>query len=345
MGRRGTQGKADGMTTLTLRGNQIGQALQFDSNANTTAVEIGAVWFKATDTVRITFGPATFDPVTGQLIGGAGAVTGLTVTTAGGQVTTFGVSAANALDVDPDQSKNGADFFYISESPSVGTGGAYAGLQLEKIMVSDIALVAGTSPVFSQTGGYLPTAGTANPPPPRTQGTPDDDVLTGTNGSNTFFAGAGNDQVQARGGNDGIFGGDGNDIIDAGTGIDTVFGGAGNDLVWGAAGNDQIFGGAGDDVIDGGAGADRMTGDDGADVFVFGAGDRVLDFDRNEGDQIHFAATLGVSEADLRVTTTAQGTVISAAGVAGTMVLQGYFGPLDVGNDFKFDHVPNFDFL
>jgi Ca2+-binding RTX toxin-like protein len=333
------------MTTLTLRGDQIGEALQFDPNAGTTAVEIGRVWFSATDTVNITFAPGSFDPVTGQLIGGAGAITGLTVTTATGQVTTFGVSTANALDIDPDQSKNGSDFFYISESPAAGLGGAYAGLQLEKIVVSDVALIGGTSPIYNSNGGFLPAAGTVTPPPASPFGTPDDDVFIGRATNDTFFGGNGNDEMRGNGGRDGLFGGDGNDIADGGAGIDTVFGETGNDLVRGGAGNDQLFGGSGDDVIDGGIGADRLQGDAGGDVFVFGAGDRVLDFSRVEGDQIHFAAAQGLSEADLIISTTAQGTVIGAAGVSGTMLLAGYFGGFDTGNDFKFDYVPTFDFL
>lgn len=167
------------MTTLTLRGDQIGQALQFDGKANTTTVEIGQIWLAPNDTVTIAFTPASFDPVTGQRISRAG--------------------------------------------------------------------------------------------------------------------------------------------------DDTVPGGACNDLVWGGAGNDQLFGGA--------------------DVCVFAAGDRVPDFDRNEGEQIHFAASLGLTEADLVITATAQGTVIGAVGVAGTVLLQGCFGRIDVGPDIKFDHVPSFDFL
>ncbi|MGQ0567110.1 MAG: calcium-binding protein [Gemmobacter sp.] len=333
------------MTTLTLRGNQIGEALQFDGNANTTTVEIGLVWFAATDTVRITFGPATFDAVTGQLIGGAGAVTGLTVTTAAGLATTFGVSTANPLDVDPDQSKNGGDFFYISESPAAGLGGAYAGLQLEKIVVSDVALTAGTSPIFNLTGGYSPAPGTANPPPPQLQGTNDNDVLTGNGVANTMNGLNGNDEIRSLGGNDTVNGGEGDDIIDGGAGGDSLVGGQGNDLLWGAGSGDRLFGGDGGDLLDGGAGADRLTGGAGGDVFVFGAGDRVMDFSRVEGDQIHFAAALALSEADLIITTTAQGTVIGAAGVTGTVLLQGYIGGFDTGNDFKFDYVPNFDFL
>ena len=333
------------MTTITLRGNQIGEALQFNGNGNTVAVEIGRVWFSATDTVTITFAPASFDPVTGQLIGGAGAVTGLTVTTAAGQVTTFGTSTANPLDVDPDQSKNGADFFYVSESPAAGIGGAYAGLQLEKIVVTDMALIGGTSPLFSSFGGYLPATGTVTPPAPQLIGTNGNDVLTGTAAANYMAGRDGNDRITSGAGNDTVDGDDGNDLIDGGKGADSLWGGRGNDLLWGGNSNDRLFGGDGDDVLDGGAGTDRLAGGVGGDVFVFGAGDRVLDFSRVEGDQIHFAAALGVTEADLAISTTAQGTVISAAGVAGTLLLQGYFGGFDTGNDFKFDYVPNFDFL
>lgn len=333
------------MTTLTLRGNQLGEALQFDGNGNQTTVEIGRVWFAATDTVRITFAPNAFDPVTGQLVAGAGGVVGLTVTTATGQVTTFGVSTANPLDIDPDQSKNGGDFFYISESPAVGIGGAYAGLQLEKIVVVDGALIGGTSPILSNLGGYVPAAGTANPPPPQLQGTNGNDVLTGTAEADTMNGLAGNDSIRSLAGNDTVRGGDGNDIIDGGAGADMLHGDAGNDLLWGGAGADRLFGGAGNDVLDGGAGNDQLTGGADGDVFVFGAGDRVLDFSRVQGDQIHFAASLGLSEADLVITTTAQGTVVGAVGVAGTMLLQGYFGGFDTGNDFKFDYVPQFDFL
>ncbi len=45
------------MTTVTLRGNQIGEALQFQQNGSNVTVEIGRVWFSATDTVTLTAGP------------------------------------------------------------------------------------------------------------------------------------------------------------------------------------------------------------------------------------------------------------------------------------------------
>lgn len=338
------------MTTITLRGDQLGEALQFNGNAGTAAIEIGRVWFSATDTVTLTFAPGAFDPMTGALVAGAGAVTGLSVTTATGQVTTFGVSAANALDVDPDQSKNGGDFFYISESPAVGIGGAYAGLQLEKIVVVDSALTAGTSPIFSTLGGWVP--GTVPPPLPplvdgRTPiyGTPDDDILRGTAANEALFGEDGNDRMTAAGGNDLLFGGLGNDAMDGGAGRDSLTGGDGNDLLRGAAGIDTLRGGEGDDILDGGAGNDILTGNLGSDMFVWSAGDRVTDFSTVEGDKIAFNAALGLTEADLIITQTAQGTVISAVGMTGSMTLTGFRGSLDLGNDIVLDYVPVFEIL
>jgi Ca2+-binding RTX toxin-like protein len=333
------------MTTITLRGDQIGEALQFQENGPNVTVEVGRVWFSATDTVTLTVGPNTFDPITGAFIGGAGSVIGLTVTTATGQVTTFGVSTANPLDVDPDQAKNGGDFMYISESPAAGTGGAYAGLQLEKILISDVPLTAGVSTTFDATGNWLPISGTANPPAPQSQGTPDNDVLTGTANADTMNGLDGNDEMRGNGGNDTMRGDNGDDLMDGGIGADRMFGGAGNDKMWGGNGADRLEGGEGDDELNGGNGNDVLLGGLGGDTFVFGAGDRVLDFNAGQGDQIVFNAALGLTEADLILTVTAAGTTVGAAGVAGTMLLAGVTEPFDIGNHVKFDHVPTFDFL
>lgn len=332
------------MTTLTLRGNQIGEALQFDPNASTTTVEIGRVWFAATDTVRITFVPGSFDPVTGHLTGGAGSVSGLTVTTATGQVTTFGVSAANPLDVDPDQSKNGGDFFYISESPAAGLGGAYAGLQLEKIVVADAALIGGTSPIFGNAGGFNPAPGTVNPPPPQLIGDAQDNDLTGTAAANRMDGREGNDTILSLGGNDNVFGGAGNDRINAGQGNDTLRGGDGDDRMLGGAGADRMFGDAGNDLLDGGAGQDQLQGGAGGDTFVFGNLDRVLDFNASEGDQIAFNGALGLDLADITVTVGVNATTIAFGNQ--TMTLTGVNQPFDLGNAFDFGYDPtNFDFL
>jgi len=74
---------------------------------------------------------------------------------------------------------------------------------------------------------------------------------------------------------------------------------AGADLLDGGLGNDQLNGGAGNDILIGGAGRDEMTGGAGADLFRFlalsdsavgGNRDRIIDFKRNELDQIDLAA-------------------------------------------------------
>ena len=98
----------------------------------------------------------------------------------------------------------------------------------------------------------------------------------------------------------------GDDRIDgSGVGRDgglrlVIDGGDGNDLIRAGGGGDRVRGGDGDDGLDGGAGNDRIDGGDGADLFVFGADaddghrdfDTVLDFDRDEGDQLQITAAV-----------------------------------------------------
>ena len=133
--------------------------------------------------------------------------------------------------------------------------------------------------------------------------------------------------------------------MDAGRGKDQLTGGRGNDLMWGGDSGDTLTGGEGGDLLDGGAGKDLLTGGIGGDKFIFGAGDKVTDFSRTQGDQILFHENLGLDQSDLIITQTNKGTVIGAVGVDGTILLQGYFGSFDTGNDFKFDYVPDFDFI
>ena len=63
-----------------------------------------------------------------------------------------------------------------------------------------------------------------------------DDVLTGTDQTNRFMGGPGNDTLNGLGG------------------IDVIFAGAGDDNVYGGAGTDYLRGGAGADMVDGGEG-------------------------------------------------------------------------------------------
>jgi Ca2+-binding RTX toxin-like protein len=336
------------MTTFTFRGDQIGEALQFDPNAGQTRVEIGRVWFLATDTVTMTTAPGTFDPVTGAFLGGNGAITSLTVTTATGLVTTF-FPSPNGLDVDVDQAKQGSSFFYIQETPEAGVGGAYAGLSIEKIVVSTTSLIAGTSTSYDNLGGFT-NGGTVTPPPPPPPpvtlpggGTPADDTLNGTAAAEAIDGGEGNDTIASLGGNDTVSGGQGNDRINGGAGNDRLDGGAGDDRLLGGNGADRVLGGEGNDILDGGAGRDVLIGGLGGDTFVFGAGDRVQGFSTGEGDQIAFDAALGLDFAALVITADATGTNIAWNG--GVMRLEGFTGTLDAGNDFDFGYVPSFEFV
>jgi Ca2+-binding RTX toxin-like protein len=105
-----------------------------------------------------------------------------------------------------------------------------------------------------------------------------DDVLDGDAGDNLFYAGNGADTVHG----------------DAGD--DQLFGGGDNDWLYGGAGADELRGETGNDRLEGGLGTDFLTGGYGADTFVWSAtdetlpglwsSDRVLDFNRAEGDRL-----------------------------------------------------------
>jgi 4-hydroxy-3-methylbut-2-enyl diphosphate reductase IspH len=83
-------------------------------------------------------------------------------------------------------------------------------------------------------------------------GSPEDDILYGTNVADLIFAEEGDDIVMGAKGNDCIFGGDGDDIIFGNEGSDNLTGGDGNDIIKGQSGDDTISGSFGIDVIDGG---------------------------------------------------------------------------------------------
>ncbi len=130
-----------------------------------------------------------------------------------------------------------------------------------------------------------------------------DNVIIGTDWSDTLYGGFGNDTIYATDefvshGGDSINGNAGNDVIygqgtpgdtehfndflygDAGNdeifglfGNDTIDGGDGDDKLWGQSENDTIYGGDGNDRIGGGSGEDHLYGDAGNDV-ISGTGGR-----------------------------------------------------------------------
>lgn len=122
-------------------------------------------------------------------------------------------------------------------------------------------------------------------------------ILPTPAGSSVRFDGAGGDDlIDGGAGNDQLDGGSGNDTVNGKDGNDSLRGSDGNDVLAGGTGDDVLTGGAGDDVLTGGSGWDRLTGGAGADIFQFGATDfdgsrvlnrdRIMDFNRGEGDRI-----------------------------------------------------------
>lgn len=106
------------------------------------------------------------------------------------------------------------------------------------------------------------------------------DTVSGGQGTDWVVGGKDNDLLTGDEGDDIVFGNLGDDTGDGGTGADLVRGGQGNDSLRGSDGADFISGDLGDDTISGGAGADTFNS--------FGAAgiDRVLDFNRAEGDRV-----------------------------------------------------------
>lgn len=83
-------------------------------------------------------------------------------------------------------------------------------------------------------------------------GTPEEDVLFGTNVADLIFAFEGDDIISGAKGNDCIFAGDGDDIVFGNEGNDNISGDDGSDIIKGQSGEDTVSGGNGVDIIDGG---------------------------------------------------------------------------------------------
>ena len=125
-----------------------------------------------------------------------------------------------------------------------------------------------------------------------------DDSVQGGSGFDDINGNMGNDTAHGNDGDDWVVGGKDNDLLYGDAGFDIVYGNMGNDTVLGGDGNDWVRGGQGDDSVSGGAGDDWLWGDKGNDTISGGSGadkfhslvgagiDRVIDFNRAEGDQV-----------------------------------------------------------
>jgi Ca2+-binding RTX toxin-like protein len=145
--------------------------------------------------------------------------------------------------------------------------------------------------------GAFAVAGWDVPPPPAGEGV----TITGTEEDDTVT------YLATVAGEPGIT--DAGDVIDLLDGNDKVHAGAGDDTILAGAGHDELGGGGGDDRLVGGADDDDLTGGSGADTFVFGEGDspvdpagvdldRILDFNRAQGDLIDLSAIGSFALAD-----------------------------------------------
>jgi VCBS repeat-containing protein len=143
------------------------------------------------------------------------------------------------------------------------------------------------------------------------------DVATGSNMSELFSMGAGDDQV---------FAGGGDDIVAGDAGADSLYGGSGDDALTGGAGNDDLNGGVGNDVAGfAGASTDYAVSYDAATgaYTIAATGASVLD----EGtDTLTGVETLSFSNGNFYLTQTglsAVAPVAPATNVAGTAIISG----------------------
>lgn len=147
------------------------------------------------------------------------------------------------------------------------------------------------------------------------------DDLHGNQGDDTVVGGLGDDWVVGGQGRDVLYGEQGADIVLGNIGNDSLDGGLGNDTMRGGQDSDLLVGGQGDDWLSGDDGADTIIGGAGADTFNFFAEagtDRVMDFNRAEGDRVQLdpgtVFTVTHQGADTLVTT-AGGDVMTLVGV------------------------------
>lgn len=103
-------------------------------------------------------------------------------------------------------------------------------------------------------------------------GTDGDDVICGLGGADLLVGGAGDDVLRGGPGHDTLEGGPGDDELRGGNHGDLLLGGIGDDELWGGSGHDVVRGGPGDDLAYGGPGTDEVRGGDGNDRLRGGTG-------------------------------------------------------------------------
>ncbi|NEO55627.1 MAG: hypothetical protein F6K54_22685 [Okeania sp. SIO3B5] len=120
-------------------------------------------------------------------------------------------------------------------------------------------------------------------------GTENNDLISGSEIDDKFFALAGDDIISVQAGDDEVNGNRGNDVISGGAGNDNLHGGRNLDYILGDDDNDLIFGDRDSDTLNGGEGADtiyggkqndEIVGEEGNDFISGDLGDDTLSGDR-----------------------------------------------------------------
>ncbi len=111
------------------------------------------------------------------------------------------------------------------------------------------------------------------------------DIIPTEGGDDVLLGGSGNDTVRGYAGNDLILGGEGNDYLYGNLGLDVLMGKPGDDTIYGGKDSDYLIGGQGNEFLFGDFGSDVMTGGSGNDVFALrvNAGDIDLITDFKKG--------------------------------------------------------------
>ena len=113
-------------------------------------------------------------------------------------------------------------------------------------------------------------------------GSPESDLIAGSDKHSTIYGRDGNDTLIGGGGNNRLYGEAGDDLLIGGAGRDTLYGADGDDTLNGGAGRDALYGGAGNNtyLMERGSGLDSVhaaTALLADDTIVFGAGVRLED--------------------------------------------------------------------
>ena len=232
----------------------------------------GGSFFPSANTLIDAFGPGTaqlFDSVMAQVnLGLSSIAAGLSGAGTNVEVVDF-FSLAQEIQADA------ASFGFLTLENALPGSNAQTTLLIDDVPIEQIGFIDPvhfTAELHEVFGAFQArTLGTT-----QIKGDDSGGITSGSDASETIFAGAGRDRVRAEDGDDLVFAGADNDVVFAGGGDDLVFGGTGNDVIFGQEGSDITAGGSGNDILLGGDGDDIIVGNAGKDFVNGGLGDDIL---------------------------------------------------------------------